>query len=196
MLVIAAKLDASLLPRILITTTVLTCACACTNSNHSDNIKPEHTTNLDLYCLLGSLSIEECFTSESEFSVVKSPLEVSEDLLISIGKELSKTKGIPDHETKAISPNLAVSSFKWDAACGFTNYIDNIWDGADDSGLFPRTTVRSLRIQMSTPLLIGDDIAFVVADCTDCQNYFVTKVVVFEYREGWRVRSSYDIAFV
>ena len=163
--------------------------------DHGANQETGQTVDRDLYCLRASLSVEECFTEQGEVFVVNKPLEVSEDLLSSIAHKLSHDEGESDLDVKVLLSQLATDSFRWDATCGFANVIEDIWDGADDSGLFPRTNVPSLRMQMSTPVLISEGVAVVVADCTNCQTYFVTKVVVLEYREGWRVRLSYVIAF-
>jgi|GEM_PF-6093859 len=196
MCIAAGRRQVRLLPRILAIVMVLWCMSGCQKVDHSGHHEPAQTVDRDLYCLLGSLSVEECFIEQGEVFVVNKPLAVSEEEIRSLAHKLSKDERKPDLDAKVLLPKLAADSFQWDATCGFANVIEDLWDGADDSGLFPRTKVRSLRMQISTPVLIGDGKAFVVADCTDCQTYYVTKVVVFEYQEGWRVRSSFDIGFV
>ena len=173
----------------------LMCVCGCQETGRNDRAVSAKPVPRELYCLLGTLSIEECFAGQSGVLVVRRPLEVSDSLASEFSREFSSAEGKSTLEILILFSEARTSPFTWGKDCQFVDVIGEIDDGADDSGIFPRTEAPSLRIQLSVPVLVDDDVAIVVANCTDCQKYFATNVIVLEYREGWRVRRSDMIGF-
>lgn len=174
---------------------LLNCVCACNQGGRGGKTESSRSNSSELYCLLGSLSIQECFSGQDGVLVVRKPLDIDKDTLRNLVNKVSKTIGNPPHEIEALFSRVAAPEFTWDTACKSMECIQDIWDDADESGIFPRTKSPSLRVQLSTPVLVEDDVAVVVADCTDCHIYYVTRVIVLERRrEAWLVRSAYVIA--